>query len=255
MKKEPIKITLFIKYLLLFILIILTFYLFVTSYKLKIRRQKFKSDIEVSKLSGKHISTINSSDIIYNIKYDGTNIFDLYKVYDNEILYEIFDKKNDILTYRASSLNNIGSHNSITYLNSEHINTFPVFDFTENEYTDTTSPKNNSDIFIEYSENNSTSFIYSAGNYKYINSISQESKHIESGFSLTFANVFIQFIDSNSNTSGTGLLFSNGESFDISWNNNIFLFKNTNSLMTLNTGNTIWIPLDINDKDKIVFNK
>lgn len=255
MKREQIKITLFIKYLLLFILIILTFYLFITSYKLKARRQNFKSDIEVSRLSGKYISTINSSDIIYNIKYDGTNIFDLYKVYDNEILYEIFDKKNDILTYRASSLNNIGSHSSITYLDSNDINTFPVFDFVENSNIDTVFNKNNSDIFIEYSENNSTSFIYSSGNYKYINSISQESKHIESGFSLTFANIFIQFIDSKFDNSGTGLLFSNGESFDINWNNNIFLFKDTNALMTLNRGNTIWIPLDIADKDKIVFNK
>lgn len=113
--REKVKFIIIIKYLLLSILAILTLYLIISTYKLKIRNTPSKSIIEVSPLSGESISTINSSDIIYNIEYDGSNIFDLYKVYDNEIVYEIFDKLNNKLKYRASSINNIGSHKKRTH--------------------------------------------------------------------------------------------------------------------------------------------
>lgn len=256
MKREKAKLIVIVKYLLLFILAILTLYLVITTYKLKTKDYPHKNTLEVSPLSGKSIATINSSDMIYNIEYDSTNIFDLYRIYDNEIVYEIFDSKNELLRYKASSIKDIGSHEGVRYLDSQDANEFPdlnFWDYTKIEGYEFNS--DNADVFLEYSENVSNGFIYSSGQYKYINTITQDSIHHDTGYSLTFSNVFVQFLDEKNPNSGDGILFSGGKAHEILWTGKIFLFKQNNSLMTLNKGNTIWIPLNSKNRDKVIYNK
>ncbi|MGL4762413.1 MAG: DUF3048 C-terminal domain-containing protein [Sarcina sp.] len=251
MGKANVDIFNFIKYLLFSILAILSLYLILLTQGLVDRPYPPKNSVEVSPLSGKSI--IANNDIIYNIKYDNSNIFELYRIYDNEIVFELYDDTADILKYTASSINSIGSHPSIDYLDDDVI-IFPDLSFTDysasNDYKFESST---SDVFLEYSDDIATSFIYTSGQYKYINPISQQSEHVDTGSGLTFTNVFIQFIDEKNESKGTGILFTGGFSKNIIWENNNFIFED-NIPLTFNKGKTIWIPLKSSDKDKLIYN-
>ena len=255
MKKFNFSIFSFIKYLIFFILAILSIYLMLITKGLIEKPYPPKNSIEVSPLSGKSITTATHMDIIYNVKYNDSNIFELYRIYDNEIVFEIYDKKTDLLKYTASSIQDIGSHPTINYLGSDDIVDFPNLSFinysSDNHYNFESST---SDVFLEYSEETATSFIYTAGQYKYINSISQQAEHVDTGHGLTFSNILIQFIDEKDKTFGEGILFTNGSSKEVVWKNSLYMCKDTHGPLTLNKGNTIWIPLKLSDKDKLIYN-
>ncbi|MGL4452893.1 MAG: DUF3048 C-terminal domain-containing protein [Sarcina sp.] len=255
MKKINLNIFEFIKYLLFFILAILSVYLILLTQGLITRPYPPRNSLEVSPLSGNSITTQTSSDIIYNIKYEDSNIFELYKIYDNEIVFETYDATADILKYTASSIYNIGSHPSISYLGTDDVNEFPNLSFinysNKNNYKFENS---NSDVFIEYSDDVATSFVYTSGLYKYINSVSQQSEHVDTGHGLTFSNIIVQFIDDNNKAEGTGIVFSGGISQKIVWKHNLFMFEKDNSPLTLNQGKSIWITLKTSDKEKLIYN-
>ncbi|MGL5767170.1 MAG: hypothetical protein ACRCX8_16170, partial [Sarcina sp.] len=92
------------------------------------------------------------------------------------------------------------------------------------------------------------------GKYKYINSITQQSEHIDTGYALTFSNVVIQFIDSDNKNKGEGILFTAGKNHNFAFENNNFTFKQDKKPLSLNKGNTIWIPLEKKDINKLIFN-
>ncbi|MGL4741500.1 MAG: hypothetical protein ACRC41_11960 [Sarcina sp.] len=244
-----------IKYILAVILAVLIIYTFFLYRRLNVGTFPPKNSLEVSPLSGQSLMTINNDGTIFNVAYNGSNIFELYKIYDNEIVYEIFDKKTNTLSYKAATTNPIGSHKSITYLDSDNSDNFPTLSFNNYSKDKEFNLENSSaDIFLEYDENNATSFIYTNGRYKYINSITQESEHNDTGYALTFSNIVIQLIDSENKNKGEGILFTAGKNQHFSFENNNFTFKESKKPLTLNKGNTIWIPLDKEDINKLVFN-
>lgn len=244
-----------LKFILIFILVTLIIYIALISYKLVNKPYPPKNALEVSPLTGKSLMSVNSDNIIYNIEYSDSNIFDLYRIYDNDIVYESYDKQTDSLHYKASSTNNLGSHKTITHLESNDYSEFPNLSFIN--YSDMKKynfESDQSDVFIEYAPSTSTSFIYTKGQYKYINSVTQEDKHVDTDELLTFTNIIVQFIDKNNPSSGEGLLFTRGKHKSLTFSNSEFFFKNSKTPITLNKGNTIWITLDANDKASVVYN-
>lgn len=242
-----------IKYILAIILGILIIYTFFLYRRLNIGTFPPRNSLEVSPLSGQSLMAINNDGTIFNLKYNNSNIFELYKIYDSEIVYELFDEKTNSLSYKAATTTHIGSHPSITYLDSNNSTNFPILSFINYSKNKEFDLENSSaDIFLEYSEDTATSFIYTNGKYKYINSITQESEHVDTGYALTFSNVVVQFIDSENK--GEGILFTAGKSQNFSFENNNFICNATKKPISLNTGNTIWIPLPKKDINKLIFN-
>lgn len=244
-----------LKFSLIFMLVTLIIYILFTSYKLTSKPYLPRNALEVSPLTGKSLMSVNSDNIIYNVEYSTSNIFDLYRIYDNDIVYESYNKKTDSLHYKASSVKNIGSHETVRHLESNNYIEFPNLSFIN--YSDMKKynfENDESDVFIEYGPFTSTSFIYTRGQYKYINSVTQEDKHIDTNEPITFTNIIVQFIDNNSPDVGDGFLFTGGKHKELTWNNTEFYFKDTKIPITLNRGNSIWIKLDINDKSKVIYN-
>ena len=255
MKKYKIDIFNFVKYVLFFILAILSVYLILLTQGIVDKPYPPRNSIEVSPLSGKSITTASTNDTIYNIKYDNSNIFELYRIYDNEIVFEVYDDKADTLKYTASSIHNIGSHPSIDYINNDEALNFPNFSFIDYNATNNYNfESSKSDVFLEYSDDIATSFVYTAGQYKYLNPVSQQSEHVDTGYGLTFSNILVQFIDENNSSKGAGILFTGGTTQNILWEDKLFIFENNKKPLTLNKGNTIWIPLKSSDKDKLIYN-
>ena len=250
------KIFFIIKVILLLIISILIIYMIIINNRLDKTNYPPSNALEVSPLTGKENLNLNQDKIIYNIEYLGSDIFSLHKIYENDIIYEIYDKKTDSRSYKAASIKNIGSHKDIVPLQSNTTNNFPKLSFIN--YSDKKnfiSDNFVSDVFIEYGPLCSTGLIYTNGHYKYLNSVTQEDVHQDTNEPLSFANIVIQFINPKDKTKGEGILFTGGLSKEIVWDNNDFYFKKGNKPMILNKGNSLWVPLDISLKDRVIYNK
>jgi len=221
-----------------------------------------------------HISHVNVDDEITISQYTGERIFNSYSqkpakiaTYINttdetyikglssaDVIIEFLSKSHGI-TYKAIFNYDASKLISGPFTLNDYSNSIlPKFNFTNNIEPPEVKCRNANRIFVTFSEDSSSNFLYENGVYSHYRGLRLDK---DDNTPVVLSNIIVQFVSGNlineetltsSEKYGTGLLFSSGVAKDITWsrkkNSPIKIIDSKGSKVSLISGHTWWILID-----------
>ncbi|MGV8982780.1 DUF3048 C-terminal domain-containing protein [Clostridium sp.] len=211
-------------------------------------------EITISKYTGERV--VNTPDKASKIAtYINTNNKPYIKgISRADVVLEFLSKTHGI-TYKAIfAKEDAKSIGGATTINDYYNSYLPNFSFSPTLIIPGVKDKNASKIFVSFSEDLCSNFIYENGEYTHYRGL-----HIDKDTNapVVVSNVIVQFINgsilnednlTSSEDYGTGLLFSSGLVQDIKWsrkkNSPIEIIYSNGNKVSLMSGHTWWIFID-----------
>ncbi|WP_238884319.1 hypothetical protein [Clostridium sp. YIM B02551] len=201
------------------------------------------NSINVSPITGEVIQNVTSNAPLLQVTYDYNDISRLYKITSADIVIEEFLSESGSLIYKGIFYNkNISLNESISTISSISTNSLPTIKFLDPLELDKNLFSNKIDtIFISYTPQLNTSFIYKNGEYFHYSTNVQDVNRF-SNTPITFKNVLVEFGDKSGDTHD-GMLFSGGklQKLKISGTKITMINDSKELPFSLLRGNTIWV--------------
>ncbi len=242
--KKAIQLKDFFLYFSLTIVIILLLYTYASKYAEKnLYKPPQGNALNVSPLTGEEINSVLKGYEAYMVSYSkGVSIKDLSGELQGDIIFELYDKEKNELTYKGLYYNTSPlTIPGIEKINTIAIDNLPPFSFRDSSEGLPIYYKGAGElVYIEYSKTASTTFMYQNGYYKYSSSLQNDDTPVVS-------NLIIQLIDEDySKTKGNAIIISGGKACSGTWesvNNTTIIKDYTGAPMTLMEGKSWWMTV------------
>lgn len=252
MNNPSIKFIKIVTYILIVILVGLIFYDIYIIYQNKNSHRIPNNAINVSPITGEPFNVSNANPILSKIDYDCHEFNKLPYVESADIIMEQYNSQTTAIDYSAYVFNKtIKVKDGISSLSKINTTAFPKINFIDDlSFKETSITLDNGTIYINYNDDNVTSFTYDNGYYKKFAGTTLD-KFSLSNDDVKYSNVVVQYLDNDSvldcfyKNSFKATLFSNGKRQNFLWDGKSFIFEN-NSPATFLKGKTYWILLPKN---------
>lgn len=202
-----------------------------------------ENSINVSPITGEVVQNVTTNAPLLQVTYELSDISRLYKITSADIVIEEYSSDSRSLTYKGIFYNkNISLNESISAISSISTNSLPSIKFLDPLELDKNLFSNKIDtIFISYTPDLNTSFIYRDGKYHHYSTKVQDVNSF-SNTPITFKNVLVE-LGNKSEEAHDGMLFSGGKLQKLRIiGTKITMVNDSKELpFSLLRGNTIWI--------------